>query len=243
MLHGAQQGLFDLLFAVPAECADQVAAGQADIGIIPCFELLRNDYGVVPGVGIASRGPVRSILLVSKVPAGDIRTLAADSSSRTSVALARILLTEKFGANPEITRQAPQLETMLARADAALVIGDPALRLEPAALPFHVYDLGHEWTEFTGLPMVYAVWAGPERFITSEVSRAFQESCRYGMQRLDEVAAAESPARGISVDLGLRYLRHNLLCELDADCMRGLDCYLAYARKIQEAPRNASVKI
>jgi predicted solute-binding protein len=243
MLHGRQRGLFDLLFRIPAECADLVASGQADIGIIPCFELLRNRYGMVPGVGIASRGPVRSILLVSKVPAGEIRTLAADSSSRSSVALARILLTEKFGGCVEVKRREPQLEAMLTEADAALVIGDPALRLEPATLPFHVYDLGQEWTAFTGLPMVYAVWAGPERFITREVSRAFQESCRYGVERLSEIAVAESPRRGIAVELGRQYLERNLICELDADCMRGLDLYLAHARKLQEADCKASVRI
>jgi predicted solute-binding protein len=243
MLHGKQQGLFDLFFRIPADCADLVASGQADIGIIPCFELLRNRYGMVPGLGIASRGPVRSILLVSKVPAAGIRTLAADSSSRSSVALARILLAEKFGGSPEVTRHEPQLEAMLTEADAALVIGDPALRLDPATLPFYVYDLGREWSEFTGLPMVYAVWAGPERFITPEVSRAFQESCRDGLRSLEEIAIAESPARGITVELGRQYLQQNLICELDADCMRGLDAYLAYARKLQEADSRASVKI
>ena len=243
MLHGGQQGLFDLFFRIPAECADLVASGQADIGIIPCFELVRNTYGVVPRVGIASRGPVRSILLISKIPAAEIRTLAADSSSRSSVALARILLAEKFGASPEVTRHDPQLEKMLIEADAALVIGDPALRLDPATLPFRVYDLGQEWTEFTGLPMVYAVWAGPEAFITPEVSLAFQESCRYGLERLEEIAIAESPARGISVQLGLSYLQRNLICELDGDCMRGLETYLAYTRKLQEADSRASVKI
>jgi chorismate dehydratase len=243
MLHGEQQEVFDLFFRIPAECADAVAARQADIGIIPCFELLRNRYATVPGAGIASRGPVRSILLVSKVPAGRIRSLAADISSRTSVMLARVLLAEKFGAQPEVTAHPPQLETMLARADAALVIGDPALRLDPAALPFHVYDLGAEWTEFTGLPMVYAVWAGEERYITPAVVDAFQQSCRYGVQRLDEIAEMESPKRGLSVELGREYLKRNLICELDADCMRGMERYLASVRQLQEALTKPSVTI
>jgi predicted solute-binding protein len=243
MLHGGQQGAFDLFFRVPSECADAVASGQAEVGIIPCFELLRNRYATVPGAGIASRGPVRSILLVSKVPAGEIRTLAADASSRSSVMLARILLAEKFGAHPAVTSQPPQLETMLALADAALVIGDPALRLDPAALPFHVYDLGAEWTSFTGLPMVYAVWAGPEPYITPAAIDVFQQSCRYGVERLDEIAKAESAKRGISVALGEEYLRRNLICELDADCMRGLERYLASARQIQAAASRPSVTI
>src|SRR5215471_15227522 len=107
MLHGPQRGAFELLFRVPSACADMVIAGQADIGIIPSFELTRHDFAVVPGVGIAARGAVRSILLVSKRPAGQIRTLAADTSSRTSVALARILLARKFGSSPEIAALPP----------------------------------------------------------------------------------------------------------------------------------------
>ena len=92
MLHGPQQALFDLDFRIPSACADRMAGGEADIGIVPCFELLRQDLEVIPGAGIACHGPVRSILLVSQVPAAEIRTLAADSSSRTSVQLARVIL-------------------------------------------------------------------------------------------------------------------------------------------------------
>ena len=118
MLHGPQQGCFDLLFRVPSECADMVVSGQADIGIIPSFELTLHEYAVVPGVGIAARGAVRSILLVSRCPAESIRTLAADTSSRTSVALARVLLARKFGVRPEIVARPPELDTMLEGMDA-----------------------------------------------------------------------------------------------------------------------------
>src|SRR5689334_16260849 len=119
MLHGPQHGVFDLMFRVPSECADLVAAGAADIGIIPAFELTRQNLGVVPGVGIASRGAVRSILLISKCPAGEIRTLAGDTSSRTSVALARVVLAHKFGAKPRVAPFPPELKAMLEGADAA----------------------------------------------------------------------------------------------------------------------------
>src|SRR5215813_1229630 len=101
MLHGPQRGLFELDFRVPAGCADQVASGAADIGIIPCFELTRQDLEVIPGTGIACHGPVRSILLISSRPAPEIRTLAVDSSSRTSVELARVILERRFGAEPQ----------------------------------------------------------------------------------------------------------------------------------------------
>jgi predicted solute-binding protein len=243
MLYGPQRGIFDVLFRIPSECADLVASGHAEIGLVPCFELSADRYRMVPGVGIASRGPVRSILLISKVPAGQIRTLAADTSSRTSVALARILLSEKFGASPFVTRHPPRLDAMLAAADAALVIGDPALRLNPEALPFHVYDLGQEWTEFTGLPMVYAVWAGPPRFISPEAASALEASCRYGVERIDAIAEAETPKRGLTVELGRTYLSRHIVCELDTECMRGLDRYLAYARELTAAGPKASVTI
>src|ERR1019366_5983881 len=141
MLHGPQKGIFDLDFRVPSGCADQLASGAADIGIVPSFELTRQDLEVIPGVGIACHGAVRSILLVASRPAPEIRTLAVDSSSRTSVQRARIILKQRYGAKPVMTAQAPDLEAMLRVADAALIIGDPALRIEPECLSYHVYDL------------------------------------------------------------------------------------------------------
>src|SRR5207248_359598 len=104
----------------------------------------------------ACRGPVRSILLIAKCPAPEIRTLAADTSSRTSVELARVILSRRYGAMPVRIPHAPDLPAMLRAADAALIIGDPALALDPAHLPYRVYDLGAEWVEMTGLPMVFA---------------------------------------------------------------------------------------
>src|SRR6185369_14769001 len=101
MLHGPQQSLFDLDFRIPAECADELASGAADIGIVPSFELTRQELEIIPGCGIACHGAVRSILLISQRPAADIRTLALDTSSRSSVQLARVILERKYGATPE----------------------------------------------------------------------------------------------------------------------------------------------
>ena len=178
LLHGRQQGQFDLSFRVPAACAAIVASGEADIGNIPVIEVVRQDLEIVRGVGVATHGAVRSILLVSKCPLDQVRTLAADTSSRTSVALTRIVLARRYGVEPEFRPQAPAIADMLAHADAALIIGDPALRLDPLQLPYLVTDLGLEWTEWTGLPMVFAVWAGAAKHITAEVSAALVESCR-----------------------------------------------------------------
>ena len=232
MQHGAQKGLFDLLYRVPAVCADMVAAGQADIGIIPSFELLSQDLATVPGVGIASRGAVRSILLISKRPASRIRTLAADSSSRTSVALARIVLSRRFGVEPVVITRRPDLPSMLGEADSALIIGDPALRIDPEAMPFHVYDLGREWTETTGLPMVFAVWAGRRESMTPEVVAAFQDSCAFGLRNLERIAGEEAAARGFGPDLVRRYLSSHIVYELGAEERRGMELFLCYAREL-----------
>ncbi len=140
MLHGPQRDLFELEFAIPAVCADRLASGAADIGIVPSFELTRQNLETIPGAGIACHGACAAAFCwISSRPAAEIRTLAADSSSRTSVELARVILARKFGAHPEIVRHAPNLDAMLQAADAALVIGDPALRIDPARLPYHAY--------------------------------------------------------------------------------------------------------
>ena len=232
MLHGPQQGLFDLQFRVPSVCADMVLAAQAAIGIIPVYELIGRGLATVPGVGIACCGAVRSILLVSTKPPGAIRTLAADSGSRTSVALARIVLARRYGAQPRVFVHAPDLHAMLARADAALIIGDPALRLDPASLPYRVLDLGCEWMEMTGLPMVFALWTGRREHITEPVVRAFEESCRFGLDHLEDIVRSESAARGFAPDFIRRYLTENLRLQLGEADYRGLDLYLRYAAEL-----------
>ena len=231
LLHGPPQDLFDLSFRVPSECADQVASGAADIGNIPAIEMQRQNLKMVPGLGVAARGAVRSILLISKRPLAGIRTLAADSSSRTSVALTRIILSRRYGAEPELHPHAPDLDAMLDRADAALIIGDPALRLDPASLPYLVADLGQEWTDMTGLPMVFAVWAGHERHITPAVVGALIESCRFGRAHLDDIVKTDGAARGIPEELAREYLTRHIVNELGPREQEGLELYLRYARE------------
>ncbi len=159
-MHGPERNRFDFQFDLPARCAEALGSGEVDIGLIPCAELDPLGMDFLPNLGIACDGPVRSILLVSKVPYRDIRTVAVDSGSRTSVALLRILFRELYGCAPELRRREPRLDPMLAECDAALVIGDPALELDPDTLPYRSLDLGQAWTEWSGLPMVFAVWAG-----------------------------------------------------------------------------------
>ena len=230
MLHGPQQGLFDLDFRIPSACADRMDGGDADIGIVPSFELTRQDLEIIPGAGIACHGPVRSILLVSRRPAPKIRTLAADSSSRTSVQLARVILERRYGADYTAIAHAPDLDAMLRVADAALIIGDPALRLDPEHLSYEVHDLGGEWVEMTGLPMVFAVWAARKGVATPEVEEAFRESCRYGLEHIDELVAAESARLGFPPAMVRHYLTSHIVHELGPREYQGMDLFLRYAR-------------
>ncbi len=239
MLHGEQQGLFDLSFCLPSECADRLAGGRADVGIVPVIEMARHGLETVPGTGIACRGEVRSILLISKVPFERIQTLAADSSSRTSVELARVILARRFDAHPVLTRHAPDWQSMLAEHDACLVIGDPALRIDPAAIPYATLDLGAEWHALTSLPMVFAVWAG--RGARGVRAEDFEASYRFGAAHLGEIAGREHGARGISRELAYRYLTHNIVFTLGSEEQAGLQRFLEYAAALPGSPLGQGV--
>jgi predicted solute-binding protein len=228
MLYGEQRDLFELERAIPAECADRLADGRADIGIVPSVELNRQRLEIIRGTGIACRGPVRSILLISKVPFGEIRTLATDSSSRTSVALSRIVLARSYGVAPQLYSERPHLGSMLEHCDAALIIGDAALVLDPAELPFHVLDLGTEWTRMTGLPMVFAVWAARAELPPQDPA-PFIASLRFGIEHIDDIARQEHAKLGISEALAREYLTRNIIFELGEREYAGLEAFLQYA--------------
>jgi chorismate dehydratase len=242
MLYGEQRGLFDLERALPSECADRLRDGRADIGIVPCIELSRQKLDIIPGCGIACRAEVRSILLISKVPFAEIRTLATDSSSRTSVALSRIVLSRKYGAEPALFSQPPHLGSMLEHCDAALIIGDAALVLNPPDLPFHVIDLALEWTEMTGLPMVFAVWAA-RAGLPKQDPAPFADSLRFGMDRIEDIVRQEHPKLGITAELARDYLTRNITFELSDREYRGLTTFLQYASELHAQPETRKVTV
>jgi chorismate dehydratase len=223
---------FELRFALPSDCAAQLASGEADIGIIPVIEMARQKLEYFRGAGIACHGPVRSILLIAKVPMSRIKTLAVDAASRTSVMLARVILAEKYGVEPKLVARPADLAAMLGEADAALIIGDPALRLDPATLPFETLDLGGEWTSMTGLPMVFAVWSGRKEVIQDRYACVFLESCRYGIQHAADIARIEGPARGVSEELALRYVTRHIVYELGERDYQGLELYVKMAMAV-----------
>ena len=227
MLHGEQTKQVDISFSVPSECARQVETGAIDIGLVPVAEIARQGLDVVPGVGIACFGAVRSISLFSRVPWPEVRTLAADLSSRTSVQLARVILRECFGASAQIIERQPALDAMLSESDAALIIGDPALRLDPAALPYEHLDLGAEWTRLTGLPMVFAAWAG--RSPDAALQKITLDSYEFGRVRLDEIIDREYRSRGVTRELASDYLHRYIRFTLGEFEMKGLRTFIDLA--------------
>jgi len=231
-LNGEQKGHIDLTFAIPSICAARVPEGVADAGILPVIEAARLGMETIPDIGIACTGPVRSLLLISKIPFEEVESLAADTGSRTSVQLSRIILARKFGADPRVFAAPPNLNDMLRSADAALLIGDAALAIETKGLNYRCLDLGQEWFELTGLPMVTALWAGRPGALTPQLADLLHGSCQYGLANLDRIAMEEAGQRGFTHHMVDRYLNENVEFELTARHHEGLQTFLEYARQL-----------
>lgn len=241
---GAQRDLFELSLALPSDCAEQLRSGQADLGLVPVIELARQpDLVGVPGLAVASHGAVRSILVVSKKPLGEIDSIAADTGSRTSVVLAQIVTAHMHGIRPKIRPYPPRLDEMLEIADAALIIGDPALRIDPSMAawkgrPVHVYDLGAEWFDITGLPMVFAVWGMKNSASPEGLAEALADSAAHGMRRIDEIVRDESPRLGLEPSVVRTYLTRYIRYELGDREREAMRLYLRLASELGlvEAP-------
>ena len=237
---GAQS--FDISYTLPSACARALAEGTADIGIIPAAAYAQiPGLQVLPDVAIASRRAVRSILLVSKVPVGQVRTVALDTSSLTSVALTKILFEKWLGGARTYTSMPPDLDQMLAGHDAGLVIGDPALKIDRAR--YHTLDLAEEWIRRTGKPFVFAFWAVRSAALREvdpglDLARIFRDSRDHGLQSssLDCIARDWSPRLGISEEDVRRYLTENIHYRLDAGCLEGLRLFYQYAAEIGALP-------
>lgn len=236
-VHGPQKGLLDLSFAIPSICADRTSAGDADVGLVPVIEMHRHGLEIVSDVCIACRGDVRSIYLIAGRPLEEIRTLAVDVGSRTSVQLARIILWKRYGVRPELVTMEPDLTRMLGEADAALLIGDAALSVDPSEVDLPCLDLGREWAELTGLPMVFAVWAGRGTAAWPELPGILEESRQYGLGELDAIIRVEAERRGFGEELVHQYLTRNVWFHLGPEEKQGLALYLSLAQELdEEAP-------
>ena len=235
MLKGDQQGKYDLDFTTPAQCADDLGCREAAIGIVPSIEYQRMDrLLVLPGCSIASKGIVKSVLLLSKMPIEQVETVALDNSSRTSAALVRVLLQKFYSRHVSVAPADPDPDRMLQNADAALLIGDPALTFDGGTLK--VYDLAAEWKKFTGLPFVFAVWAGHEEAGLGRFCTDFEASRDYGLNHLDDIAREYAPRLGLSREAVKVYLKENIDYSLDEENRRGLQLFFRLAHEIGIIP-------
>jgi chorismate dehydratase len=241
MLHGDERGKFELDFTTPACCADAVRVGAADVGIIPSIEYQRlDDAEIVGGVSIASKGRVRSVLLLAKSPIERIRSVALDNSSRTSVALLAILLRKFYGREVESMPFGPRPDAMLECADAALVIGDPALAYRGRVAA--VYDLAEEWKKFTGLPFVFALWAGSAGAKLARYAKDFESSRDFGLAHLDEIANENGPKCGLDPREVKIYLTQNIDYTLDEENRQGLVLFYQLAHELGLVPAAKELK-
>ena len=223
---------------VPAVCAALLHTGEVDLGLIPSVEYLQApDYRLVPGVGIGSRGAIASVAIFTRRDVGDIRRLALDTTSRTSVALAKVLCARRYGISPEFVPHRPDLARMVDGCDAALLIGDRALEVDHAALGLHKVDLGVEWTDMTGLPFVYAAWTGGPDAITPWHVRELQQAQADGVRAIDAIAAEYGGGDATATRRAAAYLRDNVRYGLGPDEAAGLQLFLGYAAELGIGPR------
>ena len=261
--HGPLRGKYQLSFTVPSQCAEALRTGAVDVAIIPAIEYQRiPDLLILPNLSIASKKSVRSLLLVSKKPIHQVTRIALDRSSRSTQTLTRILCAKHWDIAPEFFEAAPDLPEMLRQADAALLIGDPALRLAidtaphahrdasgelvstaaAAGLletgPIFIYDIVEKWHAMTSLPAVLAVWAARRSAVTPELVRDFQDSLAFGLRQLDSIAAEASAQMNLPAPELRRYLSENIDYHLDDENLQGLARYYSLAAELSRIPAN-----
>jgi chorismate dehydratase len=227
---------FDVRFDVPAKCAELLHEGRVDLGLIPAIEYLRGQYAIVPDISIASDGDVATVAVFTRKPIEQVETIALDLSSRTSVALTRVLCAKHWRIEPKFTPAEPDLEAMLRRADAALVIGDPAFEIDPARHAVTKIDLGAEWKALTGLPFVYAMWVGRPDAATPEQCRALRQARDAGVAHLPQIAAQIGNGNASLEQRALSYLRDNLKYGLGKTEQAGLVRFHELAAEIGVVP-------
>ena len=260
--NGSLRGKYDLSFTVPSQCAEELRTGKADVAIIPAIEYQRiDDLVILPDMAIASKKQVRSLLIIAKKPIEQVKRFALDRSSCSTQTLTRILCAEKWKIGPQFFEAPPDLNAMLEQADAALLIGDPALRIAvgmeknswpgaegqtlcqaatlgiTSAEMLYVYDVVGEWRSMTGLPAVLAVWAAKRDVATSEVTTDFLASRDFGLSRIPEICFDASRELELPERTLESYLCHNIDFSLDEENRRGLELYFAHAAKLGLIPQ------
>jgi chorismate dehydratase len=266
--HGPLRGKYQLSFTVPSKCAEALEAGEADVAIIPAIEYQRiPGLVILPDLSIASKERVRSLLIVAKSPISQARSIALDQSSRSTQALTRILCEDRWNIAPRFSEAVPEVSAMLETADAALIIGDPALRLAfsaerhatpgrdggwicegkiaglPAYPKLHLYDVVHEWWQLTERPAVLALWAARPEVATEELVADFSASLAFGLARLPEICAESARVLDLPEPELLLYLRTNIDYSLDAENLKGLGEYFERAARLGLIPKAGPVSL
>jgi chorismate dehydratase len=241
---------YQIDWMLPAECADRLASGAADVGLVPIAALASiPGLRVLPGCVIASKGRVRSLLLVRRANRSlrDIRDVAADTASRTTLAYSRILF-HKWG-NPDVpfVPMSADLDAMLDRAEAAILIGDPALmaleeranRFERTGEELVYHDLAEEWHLLTGLPFVSAVWGvtASSRLLDEDVAKDFILSRDHGIKNIDTLVAEWSRQLPLSEETIRTYLTRNIHYVLDEECVEGMWGFFRMAAETGALPK------
>jgi chorismate dehydratase len=233
-LHGSQREAVALFTdTAPARCAAMLANDEVDIALVPVIEYQRiPDAALISDVCVGSRTAVRSVVLVTRRNnLKKVERVALDSSSRTSATLVKIIFREFLGFEPQWEDAQPDLKSMLAHADAALIIGDPAMKVPRDQ--FHVFDLATLWHEFTGYGFVFAMWMF--RANRSEAVRMidFAAARDEGLAHLDDIAAQYERLIGLPPEEIKQYLTQNIAFEIDEEMRKGLELYFELARKHQ----------
>lgn len=231
---------YQLSFDSPGNLAEKLRVGDLDVGLIPTVELLRGvGDSYVCGIGIASDGPVRTVKLYSRVPLGSLRDVAVDGRSRTSVAMLRILLAEKYGVTPDFYSHRADLPEMLKTHEAGLLIGDAAF--QEGGAPY-VVDLGAEWKELTGLPFVYAVWVVNEGVDGERVAGWLRDSLAAGLAQLDEIVRQADGTAGQDTAALLTYYRDLLHFRLSERDLQGIEAFQGFCTRYNLIPASAATR-
>lgn len=237
--------------AAPSRCAAMLAAGQCEIALIPVIEYQRiPGLQVIPDVAVASKKQVRSVLIASRHSLQKVKRVALDTSSRTSQTLVKILFERRYGSHPVFTERTPDpaadCENMLEGSDAALVIGDPAMRLAASAnqLGVQIYDLAEEWRLMTGLPFVFAVWAVGSGVTKDQaaIAQDFQAAKREGLAHLEQIAADYADGLKLPQHDLLNYLQNSVNYDLDAENLAGMERYFDLAAECGLIPQRLPIR-
>jgi chorismate dehydratase len=236
LVYGLEEDLggHELIYDLPSRLADRLANSELDVALIPSIEFLRRpDYTIVSDACIACRGPVLSVKLFSRVPLSKIQTLMLDEGSRTSVAMVKILLWERFGIAPQTFPLPMGLTLEQTSTDAVLLIGDRAIHAQHAAFP-HVWDLGDEWCRFTELPFVFAVWTARPGIEVAEMSSLLSSSRDIGMSLIETIVDREAVRYGLTYDACREYFRRHLHFYFGPREKEGLKLFARHAAKLGE---------